>query len=85
MGIMEFGDLTIEANRVAYIEAMILSSVIPPLDEDSEKLEFNFIKMPISTMNELIATQGKLYEAFRQDAAVVRDTLKRRYIPECDL
>jgi hypothetical protein len=26
------------------------------------------------------ATQRKLYEAFRQDAAIVLDTLKRRYI-----
>ncbi len=76
----EFGDLTFEANRVAYIEAMILSRVIPPLDGESDRLEFAFMKLPRSTMNELIATQRKLYEAFRQDATIVLETLKHRYI-----
>ena len=76
----EFGDFTFEANRVAYIEAMILGRVIPPLDGESDRLESAFIELPRRTMNELIATQRKLYEAFRKDAAIVLDTLKRRYI-----
>ena len=76
----EFGDLAFEENRVAYIEAMILDRVIPPMDGEPNRLEFAFMKLPRRTMNELIATQRKLYEAFRQDAAIVLETLKRRYI-----
>lgn len=76
----EFGDLTFEENRVAYIEAMILDRVIPPMDGDTNRLESAFMKLPRRTMDELIATQRKLYEAFRQDAAIVLDKLKRRYI-----
>jgi hypothetical protein len=76
----QFGDLTLEANRVAYIEAMILDRVIPLMDGKPGRLEAAFMKLPRRTMNELIATQRKLYEAFRKDAAVVSDDLKRRYI-----
>jgi len=76
----EFGDLTFEANRIAYIEAMILDRVIPAMGGKPNRLEAAFMKLPRSTMNELIATQIKLYEAFRQDAAIVLETLKRRYI-----
>jgi hypothetical protein len=76
----EFGDLTFEANRVAYIEAMILDRVIPAMDGEPNRLEAAFMKLPRRTMNDLIATQGKLYEEFRQDAAIVLETLKRRYI-----
>jgi hypothetical protein len=54
----EFGDLTFEENRIAYIEAMILGRVIPPLDDESDRLEFAFMKLPCRTMNELIAKKA---------------------------
>jgi hypothetical protein len=76
----QFGDLNFEANRVAYIEAMILDRVLPMQDVNTGSLEAAFMMLQRGTMNKLIATQGKLYEAFREEAAVVRNTLKHRYI-----
>lgn len=76
----EFGDLTFEANRVAYIEAMILDRVLPMQDVNTGSLEAAFMMLQRGTMNKLITTRGKLYESFRQDAAIVLETLKRRYI-----
>ncbi len=78
--VREFGDISFEENRIAYIEAMILSRVIPPLDGQSNRLEAAFMKLPRRTMNELIATQGKLYEAFRKQAAIVLKGLEDSYI-----
>jgi hypothetical protein len=78
----EFGDLDIEANRIALIEAMILDRVIPPFDGQRHRLEIAFMSLPSRAMHKVIATLAKLHEAHRECASLVLEEMKRRYIPQ---
>src|SRR5437867_6420957 len=69
--IREFGDLAFESNQIAFIKAMILDKVIPPHYGRNSPFESTFMKLPRGTMYNLIATQRKLYETFRNQAALL--------------
>ena len=80
--VLEFGDLSIEDNRIAYIEAMILDRILPGGDAKRYPLEATFSKFPRGTVNELMATRAKLYESFRENAALLLEGFERRYVPQ---
>jgi succinyl-CoA synthetase beta subunit len=76
----EFGDLNIEAVRIAYVEAMILDHIIPGANANANRLESAFMNLPSSTMNKVIATRGKLYEAYRKNAALLLEGCNNFYV-----
>ena len=77
--ILEFGDLDVEANRVAFVEAMILDRVLPVFNGEGHRLETVFMSLPRGTMNKVIATRAKLYEAFREKATLLLEGFQRNY------
>ncbi|GEM_PF-2604473 len=83
--VLEFGDLSCEANRIRLIEAMVLDRVIPGGDPDSHRLEAAFMMLPRGSMNEVIATAGKLNEAFRERAAFVLKGFQDLYVAQGNL
>ena len=79
--ILQFGDLSVEANRVSLIEAMLLNHILPALDPDSHGLESALFYLPRGTMNQLIATRAKLNEAFSKRAALLLKGFQDGNIP----
>lgn len=80
--VLEFGDLSVEANRIAYVEAMILDRVLPRFDAETYRLELAFLKLPRSTMNEVVATAAKLGKACGENAALLLEGFERRYVTQ---
>lgn len=79
---MEFGDLDVEANRVSFVEAMILERVLPPFDSNGYRLETAFMNLPGGTMYKVIATRAKLYEAFREKSSLLLERFQRSCIAQ---
>jgi len=75
--ILKFGDLGIEANRIAYVEAMVMDRVVSSLDGDAYRLGRAFVKLPRRTMNEVVATSAKLSKAYSQRAALLLKGFER--------
>jgi len=80
--VLEFGDLTVEENRIAYIKAMILDGVIPSFDGEAKRLESTIFNLPRSTMDKVIATRTKLYEAHRKRSSILLKRFQRRYVSQ---
>ena len=83
--IYQFGDLGIEANRIAYVEVMILDRVLPRCDGEANRLERAFSKLPRRTMNEVVATAAKLNKARSQRSALLLEGFERYYVSQGDL
>jgi hypothetical protein len=78
--ILEFGDLSVEKNRIRLLEAMILDRVLPGAHRNANRLEVAMFKLPRRTVNELMTTRAKLFEAHHESAAIVLKGMQRRYV-----
>lgn len=76
----EFGDLDIEANRIRFIEAMILDRIIPPLNGQGHRLEVAFMGLPSDTMRKVLETMTKLHEVHRKQACFILDEMQYHYL-----
>jgi hypothetical protein len=80
--IRQFGDLSIEANRVRYIEAVILDSVLPGPKSDICSLESAIAMLDSGTVNKLVTTFGELQKAHSKKAAILLEGFKNRNISQ---
>lgn len=83
--ILEFGDLGVEANRIRLIEAMIIDRVLPGSHAYADRLEAAMFSLPRRTVDELMATRAKLFEAHHERATLLLKGFQERYIPKGDL
>ncbi len=80
--ILEFGDLGIEENRIALIEAMILDRVIPGTDGEAERLKSAIVKLPRRTVDEIVTTAAKLNKTCCQRTALLLEGFERLYVAQ---
>lgn len=83
-GMGEAFDLSVEANHVPYLNALLLSRIFPSLDDETARLEAALRHQPKGTMNKLMAAGRQLYEAFDERCSILLDDFERRYITEND-
>src|SRR5438067_1195486 len=83
--VLQFADLGVEANRIAYVEAMVGDRIVAAFDADANRLELAFLKLPRRTMNEVVATAAKLSKACSERAAFVLNGFEGRYIAQSGL
>jgi hypothetical protein len=74
----EFGDLDLEHNRVAYLNALVLDRVIPGANAYGHRLEATLFQIDRGIVNKLVATAAKLTKAHCERAAVMLERVKRR-------
>lgn len=76
--VQKFGNLGDEANRIAYVEAMLLDRVLPSPDTKRYPLERALAQMDRGTMHEVVATFTELAKADCEQAAIMVEWFKRR-------
>lgn len=81
----EFGDLHVEENRVRYINALIMDSVLPAMGTQGNGLKATIREIERGTMSEVIATFTKLAKATCQRATVMLEDIQRRHLAESRL
>lgn len=82
--VLQFGDLTCEANRVALIKALMFGVEVPGLDPNRKRLESAFMMLPSSTVYEVVSTFGKYNKSFSERASALLDGFKDFDVAERD-
>ena len=80
--LVQFGDLSIEANCVALIEAMILGRVLPGDHRESDRLVAAVVKLPRGTMNKFIATYAQFHKTYSESAALLLKGFQDFYLTQ---
>lgn len=83
--ILEFGDLDIERNRIALVEAMVFDRVLPGDDSDVGGLEVAFMKLPRSAMRKVVTTAAQMAVAHSERAALLLKGFEARNVAQGDL
>ena len=73
-------DLSVEAQHIPYLNALLFARILPGDDGEVKRLEKIMWDSPRGTMDKLVSAWSKLYEAFNKEAAVVLKDFERRYV-----